>query len=572
MGINVLHRTTNNLCYMINEDELEINILTSYNVQFVYLCWNDPYISYEENNNVVWKSNKEKPRRCIELPDNKMWRFIIKPLYKRCKYYFMIFTDNEKYLYFENGLINYSNKLPEFNLLSFFTYSWMNPADLNQTPNWLKNVTWYQIIIDKFNNYHKDKLLNNDLYLETKHINDINEGGDIRGIQEKIPYLHELGVQGIYLSPICKANSVHKYDVISYEEIDQDLGTEKELIEMIKYSHSYNMKVMFDGVFNHVSDQSVYWKDVITNGKDSKYFDWFFINEWPINNANDTSYYTYAFFDDLPKLNTNNDEVISYLIDRIIKWIRVYDIDGLRIDVGNEVSHKFIRELRTAVKKEKEDFFLLGETWMDSIEWLKGDQYDSIMNYKLKNCIDLFWHDGSMSNKEFMRQINYCYALYMNQTTQVMFNLLDSHDTDRLLTRSKNNINVFLQKLALIFLLPGTPCIMYGTEIGLNGELNSCRVLMNWDNNDKHYLYNYVKTLINIKKNNVCYEYAFINNYENDRIVDILFVCENNNDVVLLINCSESSLVVNLENSKILLSNLLNNNILESDGFVIYQD
>ena len=186
----------------------------------------------------------------------------------------------------------------------------------------------------------------------------------------------------------------------------------------------------------------------------------------------DRCFYSFAFTDVMPKLNTNNEEVIEYFCKVCEDWIRKFDIDGIRFDVGNEVSHRFLKWIREHLKVVKPDLYLLGEIWHDASQWLQGDEYDSVMNYPLLSGIHDFFFDKTMKKEEFEYMVNRCYTMYMQQNNDVLFNLLDSHGTERLMNRF-HDLDKFYQQLAILFTLPGSPCIYYGTEIAMEVLLNA---------------------------------------------------------------------------------------------------
>ena len=185
-------------------------------------------------------------------------------------------------------------------------------------------------------------------------------GGDLPGIISKLDYLKELGVSGLYLTPINEAPSSHKYDTTDYQKIDPHFGTEETMKVLVQEAHNRGMRIMLDGVFNHTGKGFEPWQDVLKKGPESEYFDWFMINEWPfregVNRAREKQYYTFAFFDSMPKLNTNNPKVREYLLSVCENWVKAYDVDGIRLDVANEISHVFCKELRIRLKAIKPDF------------------------------------------------------------------------------------------------------------------------------------------------------------------------------------------------------------------------
>lgn len=171
----------------------------------------------------------------------------------------------------------------------------------------------------------------------------------------------------------------------------------------------------------------------------------------------------------MPKLDTSNPEVMDYFTKVCKDWIEMWNIDGIRFDVGNEISHAFIKKLHRELKAVKPDLFLLGEIWMDSTPYLLGDEYDSVMNYPFMQSLSNFFVDETLSSDDFMYMMNYCYSLYMKQVNQVVFNFLDSHDVDRAITRC-GSYDKLIQQLSVLVTMPGSPCIYYGTEIALEGK------------------------------------------------------------------------------------------------------
>ena len=183
----------------------------------------------------------------------------------------------------------------------------------------------------------------------------------------------------------------------------------------------------------------------------------------------------------MPKLNTNNPEVVGYFSDICRYWVREWDIDGIRFDVGDEISHSFIRAVRAAVKELKPDVYLLGEIWMDSLNWLSGDEYDAVMNYPFTGCVNDYWKNERLTAKDFMYAMNYCHSLYPEQVNRAMLNFLDTHDTARA-AESCANQDVLLQKLTILMTMTGAPCLYYGTEIAMKGlHTPFNRSTMPWD-------------------------------------------------------------------------------------------
>lgn len=569
----IIHRTSDNFCYPLDKDTIQISLKTGYDIEKVNIIYGDPFLGGILGGNWKWSGEKLVIIEKIELDYHILWKIKLKPEYKRLKYYFELFSKDEKVYFYEDGFF-YEDK---FSNGQCFVKPWLNPIDVKETPIWVNNTIWYQIFPDRF--YNGDRTINPTNTLEwgsKKPKNEDMYGGDLRGIIEKLDYLKDLGINGIYLTPIFKASSVHKYDTIDYYEIDEVFGNKETFKELVEKAHSKDIKIMLDGVFNHCGKEFPLWQDVLKNGPDSKYYNWFMINKWPIDTTKkgteDKSFYSFAFTSNMPKLNTNNQEVVNYILDICEYWVKEFDIDGWRLDVANEISHYLCKEIRKRLKAIKPDIYILGEIWHDSIEWLRGDEFDSVMNYPLQSAITSFWKNTSMTNVEFMRKVNRCYETYMEQTNNVLFNLLDSHDTDRLIHRVEDE-NIFWQQLTILFTLVGSPCIFYGTEIALEGAYDpDCRACMPWDKIEQG-IYNdkieKLKKLINIRKeieafrnNNI----EFLNEKENTRVIKY-YKKDNKQKFLITINASDKD--INVEYKKEIFSNLLNGNILSPKGILI---
>ena len=481
----VYHRTSEQMSYPLNEDELIVNLKTGYDVERVFLHHGDPYEAGIMGGGEKWTGKREEIVFKKRLRNQLWWTTTLRPEYKRCKYYFELHTKDEVWYYFEDGFLTPEQVQMEGRMLQCFIVPWMNPADVNRTPDWVNETVWYQIFPDRFCNgtpeentpdivpWHAGPVTNQERF-----------GGNLKGIEEKLPYLKELGITGIYLNPIMEADSTHKYDTKDYTRIDPQFGTNEDFARLVKKAHEHGIRIMVDAVFNHCGRRFAPWLDVLEKKEKSAYADWFMIQDWDNlekrADTRDARFYSFAFADWMPKLNTNNDEVIDYFCGVCEDWIREFDIDGIRYDVGNEVSHRFLKKMRERLRALKPDLYLLGEIWHDASQWLMGDEYDSVMNYPLLSGIHDFFLDKSMDKAEFEYMVNRCYTMYMQQNNNVMFNLLDSHDTERLMNRF-HDLDMFYQQLAVLFTMPGSACIYYGTEIAMEGGHDpDCRRPMPW--------------------------------------------------------------------------------------------
>ncbi|MCX4286711.1 MAG: alpha amylase N-terminal ig-like domain-containing protein, partial [Clostridia bacterium] len=251
----------------------------------------------------------------------------------RFVYVFEISCGDKVYYYSEDGL---SEKFDfELSYYNCFQFAYINECDIMKPVGWMKTAAFYQIFVDRFymGNTQKDKSYIN---LKWGDIPDPKSfaGGDIKGVTEKLPYLCGLGINAIYLTPVFSSVSNHKYDISDYYEIDKNFGSKKDLKELIDSAHANGMKVVLDAVFNHCSERLSQFRDVVKNGRKSKYYDWFIItNDEPLE------YECFASCIYMPKFNTSNPEVCKYLMDIAVYWIKEFDIDGWRLDVSDEVSH-----------------------------------------------------------------------------------------------------------------------------------------------------------------------------------------------------------------------------------------
>ena len=546
----VYHKTSEQMSYALNDKELVVNLKTGYDVKQVFIIHGDPYDAGILGGNEKWNGTREEIVYKKRLSHQIWWTTTLVPPYKRCKYYFELRTDSEVWYYFEDGFLTEEQVNMEGRLLQYFIVPWMNPADVNRTPAWVNDTVWYQIFPDRFCNGRVDNDGEDVLPWQTGPVKRTEKyGGDLEGIRQRLPYLEKLGVTGIYLNPIMEAETNHKYDTKDYTKIDPAFGDDETMKRLVTEAHGRGIRVMVDAVFNHCGRKFAPWLDVQEKGRESQYADWFMVQDWTDicrhENTRDGRFYSFAFADWMPKLNTNNEEVIRYFCGVCEEWIRKYDIDGIRFDVGNEVSHYFLKRMRRHLKKIKPDIYLLGEIWHDAIQWLAGDEYDSVMNYPLMSGIHDFFLDSLADREEFERMVNRCYTMYMQQSNNVLFNLLDSHDTERLMNRF-HDLDIFYQQLAVLFTLPGSPCIYYGTEIAMEGGFDpDCRRCMPWDEIDSGKYEDRIRqmqTLIRLRKTEKTFRslhFHFLNEYGNKRCVHYIKLDECQHKIEVVLNCSE---------------------------------
>lgn len=573
----VYHQASDNYCYPLNAEELIINIKTGYDVKQVNIIKGDPFEAGILGGREKWNGQKEAIVFQKRLKNQIWWTTTVKPEYKRLKYYFELITENENWFYFEDGFVSEEQMNLEGRSRQCFVFPWMNQSDVAVTPQWVNDTVWYQIFPDRFCNgdhsidpedvvpwRNKGRVKNEECF-----------GGDFAGIISKLDYLKELGISGIYLTPINEAPSNHKYDTKDYTKIDPRFGDEETFRRLVTEAHNRGIRVMLDGVFNHCGFYFAPWQDVLEKGPESEYYDWFMVNEWPIDRNGKASrkkqLYTFGFFDGMPKLNTNNPKVRKYFIDICANWVKDYQVDGIRLDVANEISHRFCKELRSRLKEINPEIYILGEIWHNALPWLRGDEFDAVMNYPLGDSIKDFWIDKSLTNEDFEYTINRCYTSYMQQTNDVLFNLLDSHDTKRLRSDVKN-LDEYFAQLAALFAMPGSPCIYYGTEIALEGGYDpDCRRCMPWEDIEAGKYKErtrIISQLIHLRKQEPLLKsrnFHFPNQYsEYPRVIQFQKVGWMDNYVEVIINCSDEDIEVQKDGEILLERHCIDTTLLKN--------
>ena len=501
------HRSTDNFCYPLNENELMIGIKTGSDIRRVFIVYGDPFDGSVTPDGWAWEGKRQEITRKKDLPYHTWWQATVMLPYGRCKYCFELHGQDEGDVRYclENGFYT-ADELVTLRRITGnfpgFEFPWLDGAECVRVPDWVPRTVWYQIFPDRFCRDTSSQKPNDLPWPAAKDVVTNNEhyGGTLRGITEKLGYLADLNITGLYLNPVNASPSVHKYDTSDYLNIDPAFGSADDLHTLVKEAHARGIKVMLDGVFNHCGWDFALWQDVVRNGKASPYFDWFIVQEWPFEtavepecenaasrsrpsgtNGKSGRYSVFAYVDTMPKLNTNNPAVVDYLLNVCETWVRSYDIDGLRLDVANELSHTFCRQLYRRMRSLKKDFYLLGEIWRSALPWLRGGELDSVMNYPLALCFWKFFCDKTLSALTFEREINAVFTAYPEPVTVGLFNLLDSHDTPRLFTRNDGDVSAVWQQYALLLSLPGSPCIYYGSEVLLAGRNDpDCRRCMPW--------------------------------------------------------------------------------------------
>ncbi|HLO13831.1 MAG TPA: glycoside hydrolase family 13 protein [Anaerolineales bacterium] len=412
------------------------------------------------------------------------------------------------------------------------------------TPDWVQDAIFYQIFPDRFAKSTRNPAgtMPFESWDSPPTVHGF-KGGDLFGIAEKLDYLKDLGVTALYLNPIFASASNHRYHAYDYYAVDPLLGGNEAFTELLEKAHKKDIRIILDGVFNHASRGFWQFHHVLECGNGSPYTDWFFFDPERLNrhkhwgaypsphelkalqhedSLTAIGYRGWWNLPALPKFNTNTPAVREFLFGVAEHWVK-FGIDGWRLDVPTEIDDdSFWQEFRNRVRAINPEAYIVGEIWHESQRWLQGDQFDAIMNYDVTKPILGFFpgkhldlrvlHQQSnyrgiqhaIDAHEFANQIDHNLQLYKPDITSAQLNLLDSHDTPRFLSCASGDKDALKLAWLFLFTYPGTPCIYYGDEIGIDGEHDpGCRKSFpwnesKWDNN----LRSYVKDAIALRKQN----------------------------------------------------------------------
>ena len=372
-------------------------------------------------------------------------------------------------------------------------------------PNWVQDAIFYQIFPDRF---HLGNPENKSSRLQAWGSEPNNKGfmgGALLGIIQKFDYLLDLGINAIYLNPIFSSAANHRYHTNDYYKIDPTLGTMADFKSLLEVAHQNNVKVILDGVFNHTGRGFFAFNDVLENGPQSRYLDWYHVNNFPLNAFSEgkaENYQAWWNIKDLPKLNTDTKAVREYLMDVAKYWIE-QGADGWRLDVPSEIDDdEFWEEFRSVVKSVNPEAYIVGEIWELDPRWVGDKHFDGLMHYPLRNAVfDLLV--GGNPIHGFADKIENFQSVYPKENVMVMYLALGSHDTRRLINKFEGSVDKVKLATMIQFSYPGAPAIYYGDEVGMDGgEDPDNRRSFSWNENDwNHDLRAYFKKLIQIRKN-----------------------------------------------------------------------
>jgi len=386
------------------------------------------------------------------------------------------------------------------------------------TPDWVKDAVFYQIFPDRFARSERVPKPSNLEPWDSPPTTHGFKGGDLLGVMERLDYLQELGITAIYFNPIFQSVANHRYHTHDYYRVDPILGGNDAFREMLDAAHARGIRVVLDGVFNHASRGFYEFNHALENGAASPYLDWFHLDEERLRNGGclngypnpeeqnrltrsncsleELGYEAWWDLPALPEFNTDTPAVRRFLFDVARHWIE-FGIDGWRLDVPAEIDDEgFWQEFRRVVREANPEAYLVGEIWSEAHRWLRGDQFDAVMNYVFNRaCLGFFGGDRldtslrpggytlhPLSAGQFADEVDRMLALYNWEVTLAQLNLLSSHDEPRFLTMVRTDTPAL--KLATLFQMafPGAPSVYYGDEIGLEGGHDpDCRRAFPWD-------------------------------------------------------------------------------------------
>lgn len=372
-------------------------------------------------------------------------------------------------------------------------------------PAWTKDAVFYQIFPDRFCRSPRYRAVGRFVPWGSRPTRENMFGGNLAGIEDHLDYIAGLGVNAIYLCPIFKSNSNHRYHTVDYFEIDPVLGTLKDFDRLVKKAHRLGLRIILDGVFNHCSRGFFQFNSLLELGENSPYVDWFHVKGWPLNAySGKPNYECWWNYPALPKFNTGCPEVREYLFSVAEYWTR-RGIDGWRLDVPNEIDDdSFWQEFRRRVKAINPEAYIVGEIWDEPSRWLQGDQFDGVMNYIFRKAVMKFLFDENpISVQEFCDRVR---AAFPEGRGDIPMNLLGSHDTTRLLSQPCASLERIKLAYALLFFMPGAACIYYGEELSMKGGKDpDCRRSFPWDeleNRKSQPLYEFICNLVKMRREN----------------------------------------------------------------------
>ncbi len=381
--------------------------------------------------------------------------------------------------------------------------------------DWMNNSTIYHIFIDRFAGFSSSQNWDQPVFL----------GGTIKGITNRLPYLLDLGVKILWISPFYQTSAYHGYHITDFYRVDSHFGTLADLMELLQEAHAQGLRIIADFVPNHCSTQHPFFKDA-QHDKSSQYKEWFYFTDWP------EKYLCFLSVKEIPKLNLDNPLTRDHIVNAAKYWLRL-GFDGFRLDHVIGPSHDFWKHFIDEIKDQNPNTVLIGEAWMMGIKkkelptihvrkkffkWIRGavsdtlfkeyiGELDGVLDFSVQELLKSYVTDPRMTKKRLLRRLETHYSHFPDDFLLPTF--LDNHDMDRFLFTCGNNKEKLKTAATIQFSLPQPAIIYYGTETGMtqtkshwtipsNGDLQA-RQPMNWETPDKE-LHSFYKKLIQKKE------------------------------------------------------------------------
>ncbi|MCR5348319.1 MAG: glycoside hydrolase family 13 protein [Bacilli bacterium] len=458
------HQSDSRYCFSLSVDKVLIRLAVAKEeeVEDVEVVYGDMFRFASEHKDM-------KMAFAHEDASFRYYEAIVTLFPMRIAYVFRVKQDGKWMYLCETGLGE--GYLFDLAFISAFQFNGENPNDfVLPNPTWRGRV-FYQVFPERFFSHLDAKAKP---YVDTPWDHKSLKGkpraflgGDLWGVKDKLDYLASIGVGALYLTPIHPSPSNHKYDVLDYFEVDPSFGGKAALFNLVKKAHGLGIKVMLDMVFNHTAYDHPFFRDVRQKGKDSPYYDWYFVNgDKPT--AKPLNYLCFSRHFGMPKLNTNNPKVQRYLISVGQYWMKEFDVDGYRLDVSDGVAHDFWIKFKIALKEIDPDVLLIGENWLNAESYLGNDQFNGVMNYPFLGVASGYLL-GMKDAKQTAEGLEGLLMRYKDGHDAQMLNLLSSHDVQRTLNLCKGDKELSLMGHAMLMFFPGFPMVYYGEEIFMEG-------------------------------------------------------------------------------------------------------
>lgn len=435
---------------------------------------------------------------------------VLAPCPVRICYYFELVKGEETVYYYADA---FHHDLPDLIMpdgyvvegrSEYYQYPYIMRAEVQSLPQWFQEAVVYNIFPDSFADGAESLSgISKEVAVADGRVSKSRLGGTIRGITENLGYICGLGFNCLYLNPVFRAGEYHKYDILDYFHVDPCMGTDEDFRALVEAVHARGMHIIIDGVFNHCSWYFPQFTDVVEKGEASVYRDWFYELSFPVRRPDEEEkpeYACFAYERKMPKLNTANLQVQEYFAEVGRYWVEHFHVDGWRLDVANEVDKNFWRRFRMAVREADSEAVLIGEVWENAEVWLRGDMFDSVMNYDFrKHCRDFFALQKT-GEDGFAWGMTDMYLRYPNQVSRGQLNLLDSHDVPRFYSLCGEDYERWQAAFLCLCMAPGVPSVFYGDERRISGlRENEYRSAMPWERGCMEAR-DFVKKAINIRK------------------------------------------------------------------------